>query len=338
MLKEIYEQKETIIRSINQKEEEIKKIAEEINKGFGTFFIACGTAHHAALTASYIFSQITKKHINVVLASEFPNYEHFLTDKTLVIPISQSGETADVLEAVKVAKQKKSKIISVVNVTGSTLMRLSNVSFKTNAGPEIAVASTKAFTSQLALLTMLAYACNGRLEEGKEKLKKTAEYLGEMLKNDFEEKIKELALKIKEKNHIFLIGRSVNYPIALEAALKIKEVSYIHAEGFAGGELKHGTLALIEEGTPCIVFVANDETKKEIISNAMEIKARGGYIIGISPENNPVFDFFIKVPDHESISPIINIIPAQLLAYHLGLARDCDIDRCRNLAKSVTVK
>jgi glucosamine--fructose-6-phosphate aminotransferase (isomerizing) len=338
MLKEIYEQKETLMRAINQKEDEIKKIAEEINKGFGTFFIACGTAHHAALTASYIFSQVTKKHINVVLASEFPNYEHFLTEKTLVIPISQSGETADVLEAVKVAKQKKSKVIAIVNVTGSTLMRIADVFFKINAGPEIAVASTKAFTSQLALLTMLAYACNGKLEEGKEILKKTAEYVGEMLKKDFEDKIKELALKIREKNHIFTIGRSVNYPIALEAALKIKEVSYIHAEGFAGGELKHGTLALIEEGTPCIVFVAHDETKKEIISNAMEIKARGGYIIGVSPENNPVFDFFIKVPDNGALSPIVNIIPAQLLAYHLGLARDCDIDRCRNLAKSVTVK
>ncbi len=338
MLKEIYEQKETLIRAINQKEDEIKRIAEEINKGFGTFFIACGTAHHAALTASYIFSQVTKKHINVVLASEFPNYEHFLTEKTLVIPISQSGETADVLEAVKVAKQKKSKVIAIVNVTGSTLMRLADVFFKINAGPEIAVASTKAFTSQLALLTLLAYACNGKLEEGKEKLKKTAEYVGEMLKKDFEDKIKELAMKIREKNHIFTIGRSVNYPIALEAALKIKEVSYIHAEGFAGGELKHGTLALIEEGTPCIVFVANDETKKEIISNAMEIKARGGYIIGVSPENNSVFDFFIKVPDNGALSPIVNIIPAQLLAYHLGLARDCDIDRCRNLAKSVTVK
>lgn len=338
MLKEIYEQKETLMRAINQKEDEIKRIAEEINKGFGTFFIACGTAHHAALTASYIFSQITKKHINVVLASEFPNYEHFLTEKTLVIPISQSGETADVLEAVKVAKQKKSKVIAIVNVTGSTLMRLADVFFQTNAGPEIAVASTKAFTSQLALLTMLAYACNGTLEEGEEKLKKTAGYVGEMLKKDFEDKIKELAMKIKEKDHIFTIGRSVNYPIALEAALKIKEVSYIHAEGFAGGELKHGTLALIEEGTPCIVFVANDETKKEIISNAMEIKARGGYIIGVSPENNQVFDFFIKVPDNGALSPIVNTIPAQLLAYHLGLARDCDIDRCRNLAKSVTVK
>ncbi len=338
MLKEIYEQKETLKRAINQDGKEIQKIAEEINKGFGTFFIACGTAYHAALTASYIFSKITKKHINVVLASEFPNYEHFLTERTLVIPISQSGETADVLEAVKVAKEKKSKVIAIVNVTGSTLMRQADVYFQTNAGPEIAVASTKAFTSQLALLTLLAYTCNGELKKGKEILEKTAEYVEEMLKNGLEVKIKELALKIKDKNHIFLIGRSVNYPIALEAALKIKEVSYIHAEGFAGGELKHGTLALIEEGTPCIVFVAHDETKKEIISNAMEIKARDGYIIGVSPENNPVFDFFIKVPDNGALSPIVNIIPAQLLAYHLGLARDCDIDRCRNLAKSVTVK
>jgi len=338
MLKEIYEQRDTLKKAISQNDEDIKRIAAEINKGFGTFFIACGTAYHAALTASYVFSKITKKHINVVLASEFPSYEHFLTEKTLVIPISQSGETADVLEAVKAAKEKKSKVIAIVNVTGSTLMRQSDVSFQLHAGPEIAVASTKAFTSQLALLTLLAYACSGKLEEGKEKLKTTASKVSEILEPASENKIKELARKIKNKNHIFVIGRSVNYPIALEAALKIKEVSYIHAEGFAGGELKHGTLALIEEGTPCIVFVAEDETKKEMISNAMEIKARGGYIIGVSPENNEAFDFFIKVPNSSSLSPIINTIPAQLLAYHLGLERGCDIDRCRNLAKSVTVK
>lgn len=338
MLKEIFEQQTTLKKAIKQDENEIKKIAEEINQGFGTFFVACGTAYHAALTASYIFSKITKKHINVVLASEFPNYEHFLTEKTLVIPISQSGETADVLEAVKSAKEKGSKVISVVNVTGSTLMRQSDSNFQLNAGPEIAVASTKAFTSQLALLTLLAYACNRNLEEGKEKLEKTAECIGEMLKEEFENKIKKLAAKIKDKNHLFVIGRSVNYPIALEAALKIKEVSYIHAEGFAGGELKHGTLALVEEGTPCIVFVADDETKKEIIGNAMEVKARGGYIIGISPENNEVFDYFIKVPNKETLSPIINVVPTQLLAYHLGLERGCDIDCCRHLAKSVTVK
>lgn len=338
MIKEIFEQQTTLRRAIKQDDEKIKKIAGEINKSFGTFFVACGTAYHAALTASYIFSRITKKHINIVLASEFPNYEHFLTKKTLVIPISQSGETADVLDAVKSAKEKGAKIISIVNVIGSTLMRQSDNYFQTNAGPEIAVASTKAFTSQLALLTLLAYACNGELEKGKKRLENTADCIKKILKEEFEKKIRELAAKIKEKNHIFLIGRSVNYPIALEAALKIKEVSYIHAEGFAGGELKHGTLALIEEGTPCIVFVADDENKKEIISNAMEIKSRGGYIIGISPEDNEAFDYFIKVPNSGSLSPIINIIPSQLLAYHLGRERGCDIDRCRNLAKSVTVK
>lgn len=338
MLKEISEQKETLKRAINQDEKEIKKIAEEINKGFGTFFVACGTAYHAALTASYIFSKITKKHINVVLASEFPSYEHFLTEKTLVIPISQSGETADVLEAVKAAKEKKSKIISIVNVTGSTLMRQSDVFFQTNAGPEIAVASTKAFTSQLALLTLLAYACDGKFEEGKKVLEKTAGYTGEMLSKEFGEQIKKLAKKIKDKEHLFIIGRSVNYPIALETALKIKEVSYIHAEGFAGGELKHGTLALIEQGTPCIVFASDDDNKKEILSNAMEIKARGGYIIGISPENNEVFDYFIKVPDKGGLSPIINIIPAQLLAYYLSVERGHNPDTPKNLAKSVTVK
>ncbi len=338
MLKEIHEQKETIRKSLQQDEKEIKKIAAEINKGFGIFFIACGTAYHAALTASYLFSQIAKKHINVVLASEFPNYEHFLTKKTLVVPISQSGETADVLAAVKTAKEKGSRIISIVNVPSSTLVRQSHVSFQLNAGPEIGVASTKAFTSQVALLTLLAYACAGKLEEGKIKLKKTASYIENMLNGEIEEKTKKLAKKLKTNNHLFVIGRSENYPIALEAALKIKEISYIHAEGFAGGELKHGTIALIDKKTPCIILAADDKNKKEIISNAIEVKSRGGYIIGISPEYNEVFDFFIKTPNNGSLSPLINVIPAQLIAYYLSKERGHNPDKPKNLAKSVTVK
>jgi glucosamine--fructose-6-phosphate aminotransferase (isomerizing) len=206
-----------------------------------------------------------------------------------------------------------------------------------NAGPEICVISTKTYTSQVALLTLLAYALAGKMDEIKRNFNYVANIVYDLTAETTREKIKELAEKLKKKEHIFVIGRGLQYATALEAALKIKEVSYIHAEAFAGGELKHGTIALIENGTPCIVFVS-DENKKEIISNAIEIKSRGGYIIGISAERNEIFDFWIKVPEVGNLNPIVQIIPIQILAYQLAVLRGLDPDRPRNLAKSVTVK
>ncbi|MCX6814956.1 MAG: glutamine--fructose-6-phosphate transaminase (isomerizing) [Candidatus Aenigmarchaeota archaeon] len=338
MLKEIMEQKETIMRAINQDEREIQNIADEINKAFGTFFVGCGTAGKVCLAGEYIFSKVAKKHVNFVVGSEFPNYHHFLKPRTLMITISQSGETADVLEAVEVAKKEGVKVISLVNVMGSTLDRVSDHTFLINAGPEKAVASTKATTAQLALVTLLAYASAGKLEEGKRLLMETASAVNDMLNPRYEAHIKKLAEKLKDEPNIYIIGRSLNFPIALESAIKIQEVSRIHAEGFAGGELKHGPLALIHNGTPCIALIANDEVKKDVISNAMEAKARGAYIIGISPESNEIFDYWIKVPDAGNASPIVNIIPVQILAYHLGVLKGLDPDYCVNLAKSVTVK
>lgn len=338
LIKEIMEQKDTITRAINQNEEAILKTAEEIKKAEGTFLTGCGTAGKVCLAGEYIFSKVSNKHVNFIVSSEFPNYQHFLTDKTLLVTISQSGETADVMEAVEVAKNLGVKVISLVNVMGSTLYRNSDYAFLINAGPEKAVASTKATTAQLALVTLLAYAVDGRLNEGKRLLIDTASKVNDMLNPRYEARITKLAAKLKNSKNIYIIGRSMNYPMALESAIKIMEVSYIHAQGFAGGELKHGPLALIHEGAPCIVLVANDETKDDVISNAMEIKARGGYIIGVSPENSEVFDFWIKVPDVGNASPIVNIIPIQILAYHLGIMRGCDVDYCRNLAKAVTVK
>jgi glucosamine--fructose-6-phosphate aminotransferase (isomerizing) len=215
---------------------------------------------------------------------------------------------------------------------------MSDHAFMINAGPEKAVASTKATTAQLALVTLLAYAVDGRLDEGKRLLLETSSKVNDLLNPRYEERIERLARKLRRKRSIYMIGRSINYPIALEGAIKIMEVSNIHAQGFAAGELKHGPLALIEKGSPCIVFIANDESRNDTISNAMEAKTRGGYIIGVSPENHDVFDFWIKVPDVGNASPIVNIIPIQILAYHLGILRGCDPDYCRNLAKSVTVK
>jgi len=337
MLKEINEQVETIEKAISHDKKTIKKVANMINDAFGIFFVACGTSYHACLSAGYIFSSITKKHVNVFLASEFPNFSHFLTKNTLMIAVSQSGETADVLEAVRVAKEKGVKVISLANVMGSSLMRMSDFSLVLNAGPEICVLATKSFTSQLALIYLLAYTCAGRYEKGKDKLKEVAEKVKNVLSPKNLKKIKKLAKKLKDKNDIYLIGRGLSYSTTLEGALKLKEVSYIHAEGLAGGELKHGTLALIEDGTPCIAIVPNNGMKKDILSNAMEIKSRGGYIIGIANEDNEIFDYSIIVPEVE-MHPILMIIPIQLLAYYLALERGCDPDKPRNLAKVITVK
>lgn len=337
MLKEISEQVDTIQRAAQQNKELIDHVVKEIKKAHGIFFVAAGSSYHACLAASYIMSKVSKLHINVVLASEFPHYEHYLTDKTLIVAVSQSGETADVLEAVKAAKTKKSKVISLVNVVGSSLTRTSDLFLNINAGPEICVLSTKTYTAQLALFTLLSYALTEKYDEGKRKLTYLWNEIYHLTSASTREKIKELADKLKDKEHIFLIGRSLQYATALEAALKIKEVSYIHAEALAGGELKHGTIALIENGTPCIVFVS-EENEKEILSNAMEIKSRGGYIIGVSPKNNEIFDFWMKVPEAKNENPIVQIIPIQILAYQLAVLRGLDPDRPRNLAKSVTVK
>lgn len=338
LIKEIMEQKRTIKDAINQDDEKIMKVADEIKKAFGTFLVGCGTAGKVCHTSEYFFSKVADKHINYTVASEFPNYEHYLTDKTLMIAVSQSGETADVLEAIETAKKKKVKVISLLNVFGSTMMRMSDDVFMINAGIEKAVVSTKATTAQLAVMLLLAYATAGKLKEGKILLLNTAAQVNDMLNPRYENHIKKLAEKLKEAKNAYVIGRSVNYPMASEAAIKLMETCYIHAQGFAGGEMKHGPIALIEKGEPCIVLVANDESKDEIISNATEVKARGGYIIGISPDNNEVFDYWIKVPDVGVASPIVNIIPIQMLAYHIAVLRGLDPDKPRNLAKSVTVK
>jgi len=337
MIKEIMEQKETIMRAINQDESEIKRVANEISRAFGVFLTGCGTAGKVCQTGEYVFSNVANKHVNYVVSSEFPNYKNFLTKKTLLIAVSQSGETADVLEAVKAAKEKGVKVISLVNVRGSTLDRVSDITFLIKAGPEKAVASTKATTAQLAILYLLAYACAGKLKEGKKLLLETASKINDMLNPRYEEYIKRLAKKIHREKNVYIIGKALNYPMALESAIKIMEVSYIHAQGFAGGELKHGPIALIERGSPCIVLTANDGNEN-VMGNAMEVKARGGFMIGVGPKRNEVFDYWLKTPDVGLASPLVNIIPVQLLAYHLGVLRGCDIDQPRNLAKSVTVE
>lgn len=336
-MKEIAEQVDVVSRISVLDDKLIKDLAEEIERAKGIYFVACGTAAHACMHGVYLFSRIAKKHVNFCIASEFPHFQHFLTPESLVIAVSQSGETADTLAAIRAAKLAGARVISITNVMGSTLMRESHKTILQRAGPEICVVSTKTYTSQLAILSLLAYELAGKLEEGKKRLKELVRYIYYLTSANMRKYIKQLAERLRYAEHIYLIGRGLQYPTALEAALKIKEVSYIHAEAYAGGELKHGTIALIEHGTPCIVFTS-EENEKEIMSNAYELKARGAYIIGVGPKNNEVFDFFIKVREAGELNSICQIIPMQILAYQLAVLRGHNPDRPRNLAKSVTVK
>jgi len=336
MIKEINEQKHTIKTAIEQNPELINKVTKEIENAFGVFFVGCGTSYHACISASYQFAHIAKKHVNVILASEFSNYSDFLTNNALMIAVSQSGETADLIDAIKIAKQKGVKIISIINSLESTIDRLSDLSIIMNAGPEICVLSTKSYTSQLAILLLLAYSTANKLNEGKKLIEQTTQQIPDLIET-IKPKLELLAKKLKNKKSIFLIGRDLAYPSTLEGALKIKEVSYIHAEGFAGGELKHGTIALIEEETPVIVLTT-DETRDLILGNAREVKARGAFIIGIDSKNSEIYDEFLQVPELNHANPIIMMIPLQLLSYYLAIERNCDPDKPRNLAKSVTVR
>ena len=338
MLKEIFEQKETIQRALEQDEKQILKVADLIKKSYGTFLIGCGTAGKVCHTAEYLFAQVAQRHINVIFGSEFDTQEPFLRSKTLLIAVSQSGETADVLEAYKVAKRKGVKTVGVVNVAGSSIARQSDVVLPVNAGPEKAVASTKATTAQLAILTLLAYAMAGKLNEGRQLLAETASQINELLNPRYSDLIGKIARKIKNVESMYIIGKGADYPMALESAIKLQEVSYIHAEGFAAGELKHGPLALITKNVPLIAFVPPEKYRADVLSNVAEVKARGGKIIGVSAKNDDLFDNWIRVPDAGDAQPIVNIIPIQLLAYHLAVLRKNNPDLPRNLAKSVTVK
>lgn len=337
MLKEIFEQPKILENILVNSGSQIESLAKIIKKSYGTYLVGCGTAGHACLFGQYLFSKVAKRHVNFSYGSEFGYLVDFLTEKSLVIALSQSGETIDIIESIDKAKEKGAKIAALVNVLGSTLYRKADYKLLLLAGPEKAVAATKSFTAKLATLVMLAYGLNGGFNKAKEELKSTIKEVNKILKNL--SVIKKLAKEIFQKEHLYIIGRGLSYPIALEAALKIKEISYIHAEGLAAGELKHGTIALIEKGTPCLVFSPNDETYGAVISGAMELKARGGYIIGVAENNRPeIFDYFIEIKDLGPATAISQTVVSQLLSYYLGIERGCEIDKPRNLAKSVTVK
>ncbi|MCL4339004.1 glutamine--fructose-6-phosphate transaminase (isomerizing) [Patescibacteria group bacterium] len=338
MLKEIFEQPKVIEDIVNNNEKQIEQFSDLIKKSYGTYLIGSGTASYACLAGTYIFSRIAKKHINWAAASEFGYSADFLTPKSFVIALSQSGETIDVIDAVKKAKSHGVKIGALVNVLGSTLYRLSDYKLLLGAGVEKAVVSTKAFSAKLTYLILLASIIAGNKNKAKKELDKVIISLEEILSDAYLIKIKKLVDIIYKFRDIYVIGRGLSYPIALETALKIKEASYIHAEGFAAGELKHGVIALIENGIPCIAFLPNDETYGANLAGAMEMKARGGYIIGISYKPHEVFDYYLPVRDCGLSSIIPLVIVGQLLGYYLSIKRGLDPDKPRNLAKSVTVK
>jgi glutamine---fructose-6-phosphate transaminase (isomerizing) len=254
------------------------------------------------------------------------------------VALSQSGETIDVIDSVRGAKQRGACLAAVVNVEGSTLYRLADHAVLLGAGPERCVLATKSFTAKLAILLLTAYALDGRIEEGAALIERAALEIEAMLSDWRRDFIRQIAERVYLQEHMYIIGRGPSYPMALEAALKVKEVSYVHAEGFAGGELKHGVIALIEPGTPCLVLAPNDETRDDTLSGAMEVKSRGGLIVGISPTPDDAFDLHIPVADLGEASAIVQAVPAQLLGYYLALLRGHDPDKPRNLAKSVTVK
>lgn len=335
MLKEIYEQPK-VLRVLAENASAAEEISEDIKKAYGTFFLGCGTASYACLAGVYLFSKIAKRHVNFSIGSEFTYIEDYIKEGSLVAAISQSGETIDVVEPFSIAKKKGATLLAVTNVLGSTMYRMADKKLMLQAGPEKAVAGTKSFTAMVANMILLAYAVTGDTKSGMEVLEKSAVEIERILQNT--NPIQELAERIKDKKHIYILGRGMSYPLALEAALKIKEISYIHAEGFAGGELKHGVIALIEKGTPVIVFVPNDETRSAILASAMEVKARGAFVIGIGEEENPVFDYFFRISDVGASSLIPHVVFPQLLSYYLTVKLGLNPDKPRNLAKSVVVK
>jgi len=341
MLKEIHEQPH-ILRKIAESIDYYTRFSERLNsllRDGSLTIVAAGTSYHAGLIGKYLLSKLAGVRSEIIVASEFPEWSSHLRQGDIVLAISQSGETADVLEAVRIAKSKGSKVVSIVNVPGSTLTRISDESIFIQAGPEIGVAATKTFSAQVAVLYVVSSLISGRSGISRE-LTEVSELLrGSM--DSLDEFSKKMSDLLKDKEHVFFLGRGINYPTALEGALKLKEISYIHAEGYPAGEYKHGPLALIEEGTPAIMLVpVNEELRKKTIYNIMEVRSRGAFTITIQPRGMEIpADASLETDAwDELISPLIYTVPLQLIAYHTAVILGRDPDKPRNLAKSVTVE
>lgn len=358
MLKEIFEQPVTIRDCLRGRLDAtagtitmsgIEKYAEQIMAANRIVMVACGTSWHAGLVAEYIFEELCRVNVEVEYASEFRYRNPVITKGDVIIAISQSGETADTIQALENAKAQGAIILGVVNVVGSSIARLSDAGAYTHAGPEIGVASTKAFTAQLAVLTMIALKIGFQkgtiTEERYRKLLKELDAVPEKVATVLEqsENIKLLADKYKDARDFLYLGRGYNFPVALEGALKLKEISYIHAEGYPAAEMKHGPIALVDEELPVCFIATKDSYHEKVVSNMQEIKARKGKIIAVINEGDEqskgLANDYIIVPEaDEIIGPMISVVPMQLLAYYIGVLKGQDVDKPRNLAKSVTVE
>ena len=356
MLKEIMEQPFSLSQTMlgRVKENEItlggiNKYVDKLLEAKRIIIIGCGTSWHAALTAEYFLEKYLKIPVEVEYASEFRYRNPIIYESDIVFVVSQSGETADTLEATKIAKEKGATVLGIVNSVGSSIARETHEGCYLHAGPEIGVASTKAYTSQLLVFFMIgikAALTKNNISDTKylkmiSRLKELPDKVKEVLSNVSE--IEDIAKKIFKKDHCLFMSRGNNFPVALEGALKLKEISYIHAEGYPAAELKHGPIALIDENMPVVVICTKSDEYDKMLSNVMEIKARKAIVIGIvDPKNFHMkkhFDYSIEVPNtSKDFSPIVNQIPLQLIAYFCAIFRGCDVDKPRNLAKSVTVE
>ena len=358
MLKEIFEQPSTVFDCLRGRVDAangtitmagVETNIEQLKNAQRIIIIACGTSWHAALLAEYVFEELCRVPVEVEYASEFRYRNPVVHKGDVIIAVSQSGETADTLVAIEKAKEQGALIFGIVNVVGSSIARISQAGAYTHAGPEIGVASTKAFTAQLAVLTIIALKLG--YEKGTLDTKRYLHLLNELqdIPNKIPatlnqaEAIKQLAYKYKDARDFLYLGRGYNFPIALEGALKLKEISYIHAEGYPAAEMKHGPIALVDENLPVVFVATKDSYHEKIISNIQEIKARKGKVIAIITEGDDVItkmaDDVIVVPQaDELLAPMLSVIPLQLLAYYIGVVKGLDVDKPRNLAKSVTVE
>lgn len=358
MLKEIYEQPRSIrdcMRGRIYPEEGkvqlggIKEFVEKLKNIDRIIIVACGTSWHAGLVGEYLIEEYARIPVEVEYASEFRYRNPIITEKDVVIAISQSGETADTMAAIEMAKERGATIFGICNVAGASIPRLSHAGVYTHAGPEIGVASTKAFTAQVTVLTLIAFYMaqqKGTITQSKlisllTELDSIPEKIQVALEsNDI---IKEVASKIKDSRNCLFLGRGSGFPVALEGALKLKEISYIHAEGYPAAEMKHGPIALIDEEMPVVFIATQNSSYEKVISNIQEVKARKGKVIAIvtqgDTEVNKIADYCIEIPDSdEAFLPLLATIPLQLLSYHIAVMRGCNVDQPRNLAKSVTVE
>ncbi|MGD1840534.1 MAG: glutamine--fructose-6-phosphate transaminase (isomerizing) [Thermonemataceae bacterium] len=358
MLKEIFEQPRSIYDSMRGRINAstgnlvLGGLIEHKNRFLSAdriLIVACGTSWHAGLVAEYLFEEFARIPVEVEYASEFRYRNPIIKENDVVIAISQSGETADTLAAIELAKSKGAFIFGVCNVVGASIPRATDAGAYTHAGPEIGVASTKAFTAQVTVLAMIALLLgrqNGNIKESRYhqllvELENITEQVETTLKTD--KQIKYIADIFKEARNFLYLGRGYNFPVALEGALKLKEISYIHAEGYPAAEMKHGPIALIDEEMPVVFIATQDSSYEKVISNIQEVKARKGRIIAIVNEGDEevrkLADFIIEIPKtNEALTPLLSVVPLQLLAYHIAVMRGCNVDQPRNLAKSVTVE